>query len=161
MKALCLAVSCTSIGLGDLIVIIIAESNFFQNRVSNIFYYKFIHNNNNICACVLIAIFFLHIITRTSRQLNFSSLLVLCFWSPSSMPSCPISTSTSTSAMEMTSCPAKTRPTAASHMTRAVLSLLAIAECLLLQSYTKCNHNTKTNNNMMMDIKDSIRLNIA
>lgn len=157
MKALCLAVSCTSIGLGDLIVIIIAESNFFQNRVSNIFYYKFIHNNNN----VLITFFFLHIIIRTSRQLNFSSLLVLCFWSPSSMPSCPISTSMLTSAMEMTSRPAKTPPTAASHMTRAVLSLLAIAECLLLQSYTKCNHNAKTNNNMMMDIKDSIRLNIA
>ena len=36
MKAMCLAVGCISIGLGDLIVVIVAESDFFQNRVSNI-----------------------------------------------------------------------------------------------------------------------------
>ncbi len=53
MKALCLAAACISVGLGDLIVIIVAESNFFQNRVSKGFCYELYLY---ICAsvCVLI-----------------------------------------------------------------------------------------------------------
>ena len=35
MKAMCVAVYCIVIAFGNLLVIIIAESNFFQNRVSN------------------------------------------------------------------------------------------------------------------------------
>ena len=63
-----------------------------------------------------------------SRQLSFSSLLLSSLWSPSSLPSCPSSTSTLTSVIEMITLWAETLPTTASHMTTTVLSLPAVAE---------------------------------
>jgi hypothetical protein len=57
MKALCLAAACISIGLGDLIVIIVAESNFIKNRVSNDFDYKLI-NFVHMCIIFLSIILF-------------------------------------------------------------------------------------------------------